>query len=286
MSALRTRAAARRAVAAPGERRLRYSPPVIDSHAHLSMFEPAERAGVLARAAAAGVTTVLVPATGPEDLAVVAELPAEHPGVVVAALGVHPHEARRLDDAGKRVLERRLAGAGVVAVGEIGLDYHYDLSPREEQRRVLRWQLELARAHDLPVVLHHREAWEDFLAVLDAVPGVRGVAHSFTEGAAGVAEMVRRGLHVGISGMVTFPRAENIREAARAVPAGRLLVETDSPYLAPVPHRGKRNEPAFVRLVAERVAAERGADAGAIERETDGAFGELFSRSTGPSASR
>ena len=112
------------------------------------------------------------------------------------------------------------------------------------------------------------------------------MAHSFTEGEAGVAEVVRRGLYVGISGMVTFPRAENIREAARAVPADRLLVETDSPYLAPVPQRGKRNEPAFVRLVAERVAAERGRELSALELETDANFSALFSRAIGPPPSR
>jgi TatD DNase family protein len=249
---------------------------VIDSHAHLSMFEPEERTAVLERAAAAGVRRVLAPATGPEDLDAVAGLAREHPGTVVVALGVHPHEARLLDDATKARLQRLVAGPGVVAVGEIGLDYHYDLSPREEQRRALAWQLGLARELGLPVVLHHREAWEDFLAALDAVSGVRGVAHSFTEGAAGAAEVVRRGLYLGISGMVTFPRGENIREAARSAPADRLLVETDSPYLAPVPHRGKRNEPALVPLVAARVAAVRGVEVAAVEAATDAAFASLF----------
>ncbi len=141
---------------------------------------------------------------------------------------------------------------------------------------MLAWHLGLARERGLPVVLHHREAWQDFLAALDAEPGVRGVAHSFTEGAEGVAEVERRGLFVGISGMVTFPKGENIREAARAVTAGRLLVETDSPYLAPVPHRGKRNEPALVRFVLAEVARVREVGTAALERETDAAFGELF----------
>jgi TatD DNase family protein len=258
---------------------------VIDSHAHLSMFEPEERTAVLARAAEAGITKVLVPATGPDDLEVVARLALEHGAAVVVALGFHPHEARHLDGAAKRSLERLLAAPGVVAVGEIGLDYHYDLSGRDEQRSAFAWQLGLARATGLPVVLHHREAWDDFLAALDAVPGVRGVAHSFTEGAAGAGEVVRRGLHVGISGMVTFPRGDNIRAAARAVPSGRLLVETDSPYLAPVPHRGKRNEPALVRLVAERVAAERGVEAAALEVGTDANFAALFACATGPAPS-
>ena len=259
---------------------------MIDSHAHLSMFAPEERADVLARAAEAGITKVLVPATGPDDLEAVAGLARSHAGAIVVALGFHPHEARHLDAEARRSLERLLAGPGVVAVGEIGLDYHYDLSGREEQRRAFAWQLDLAREIGLPVVLHHREAWDDFLAALDAVPGVRGVAHSFTEGAAGVAEVVCRGLHVGISGMVTFPRGENIREAARAVPPDRLLLETDSPYLAPVPHRGKRNEPALVRLVAERVALERGVELAVLAVETDANFGALFGPATASTPSR
>jgi TatD DNase family protein len=265
---------------------LSYAPPVIDSHAHLSMFDPAERAAVLTRAADQGVTMILVPATGPDDLDVVAGLAREHSAAVVVALGFHPHEARHLDGEARRSIERFVAGPGVVAVGEIGLDYHYDLSGREEQRRAFAWQLALARESGLPVVLHHREAWDDFLAALDTVPGVRGVAHSFTEGAAGVAEVVRRGLHVGISGMVTFPRGDNIREAARAVPPDRLLIETDSPYLAPAPHRGKRNEPALVRLVAERVALERGVELAVLAAETDANFGALFGRATVSTPSR
>jgi TatD DNase family protein len=249
---------------------------VIDSHAHLAMLDPDVRRDVLTRAADAGVTMILVPATGRDDLDAVAEMAGAGEGRIVGALGFHPHEASRCDAAWKRRLEALLESPGIVAIGEIGLDYHYDLSPREEQRRVLAWQLGLARERGLPVVLHHREAWEDFLAALDSVPGVRGVAHSFTEGAAGVAEMVRRGLFIGISGMVTFPKGENIREAALAVPPGRLLLETDTPYLAPVPHRGKPNEPAYVRLVLEQVARTRETDTAALEAETDAAFTELF----------
>ena len=251
---------------------------MIDSHAHLTMFAPEERRAVLERAAEAGVRTVLVPATGREDLDAVAEMAGLGEGRTPGAVGFHPHEASNCDAAWKRRVEALADSPGVVAIGEVGLDYHYDLSPREDQRRVLAWHLGLARERGLPVILHHREAWQDFLAALDAVPGVRGVAHSFTEGADGVAEMTRRGLFVGISGMVTFPKGENIRAAARAVPAGRLLVETDSPYLAPVPHRGKRNEPAFVRLVLETVAGVREVDAADLERETDAAFNQLFLR--------
>jgi TatD DNase family protein len=253
---------------------------MIDSHAHLAMFEPGERHDVLARAADAGVSRILAPATGQSDLDTVRELAGELEEMVLGAVGFHPHEARTLDAAWKRRTERALESPGIVAVGEIGLDYHYDFSPREDQRKAFAWQLALACERGMPVVLHHREAWEDFLAALDAHAGVHGVAHSFTEGAAGVEEMARRGLFVGISGMVTFPKGDNIREAARAVAGGRLLVETDSPYLAPVPHRGKRNEPAYLRLVAEEVARLRGVDPAVLERETDAAFSALFRRET------
>ncbi|MGD1147821.1 MAG: TatD family hydrolase [Thermoanaerobaculaceae bacterium] len=249
---------------------------MIDSHAHLTMFPADERGGVLDRAAEAGVRVILVPATGRDDLDTVAEMAGLGEGRTPGAVGFHPHEASTCDAAWKRRVETLAAAPGIVAIGEIGLDYHYDLSPREDQRRVLAWHLGLARERGLPVILHHREAWQDFLAALDTAPGVRGVAHSFTEGAEGVAEMARRGLFIGISGMVTFPRGDNIREAARAVPTSRLLLETDSPYLAPVPHRGKRNEPAFVRLVLEEVARVREVDAADLERETDAAFNQLF----------
>lgn len=240
------------------------------------MFDSRELPAVLERATAAGITDILVPATSPEDLGAVASLRMDSPIRVHKALGIHPHEARHLDDALKARLERLLGGSDVVAVGEIGLDYHYDLSPREEQRAAFRWQLALARERGLPVVLHHREAWDDFLSILDEHPGLPGVAHSFTEGTGGATAMMGRGLLIGISGMATFPRGDNIRDAARTALPARLIVETDAPYLAPVPHRGKRNEPAFVRLVAETVAQVRGVALADFERETDTAFRSLF----------
>ncbi len=256
-----------------------HSRPMIDSHAHLSMFSPSERASVLERARDAGVKAVLAPSTGRDDLEVVAALPQEH-GDVVVALGFHPHQASEFDASAKRWLEHALARPGVVAVGEIGLDFHYMHSPVEDQLAAFAWQLQLARERGLPVVLHHREAWEEFLKVLDRAVPVRGVAHSFTEGAEGVREMVARGLTVGISGMVTFPRADNVRAAARAVPSGWLLVETDAPFLSPVPHRGKPNEPARVVLVAQEVARLRGQALDEVERESDAAFAALFAPST------
>jgi TatD DNase family protein len=242
------------------------------------MFPEEERADVIRRAEDRGVGRILVPATGPSDLDAVVALAEEFADRVVVALGFHPHDAQAFDTSWKRRLESALDRAPVVAIGEIGLDYHYLNSPAEDQRRALAWQLALALDRDLPVVLHHREAWNDFLVCLDEHPGVRGVAHSFTEGAEGAIAVTSRGLFVGISGMATFPRGDNVREAARATPRGMLLVETDSPYLAPVPHRGSRNEPCRVPLVAAAVARVRDVGIEALEQETDDAFAALFTR--------
>jgi TatD DNase family protein len=255
---------------------------LVDSHAHLTMFEPGEREQVLERAVGAGVAAVLVPATGDADLEDAVALAAGFPERVVAAVGVHPHEASTLDAALKRRLERAVRARGVVAVGEIGLDYHYLNSPREDQLEALRWQLALAVEAGLPVVLHNRESWHDLEPILsDAAGSLRGVCHSFTEGAGAARRVVELGLMVGISGMVTFRRSANIREQVEAIGLGDLLVETDSPYLAPVPHRGTRNEPAHVRLVAETVAETLGCGVDEVARRTTAAFRGLFDRDPG-----
>lgn len=247
-----------------------------DSHVHLVMFDRQQRRELLAEARELGVVRFLVPATGREDLEAVAHLPEELGEGVFVALGFHPHLASELDSGWKAKLEKLIELPGVVAVGEIGLDYHYMNSPKEDQLKAFTWQLDLAREAGLPVVLHHREAWDDFLSVLAPRKPVSGVAHSFTEGGDGVNAVHELGLYVGISGMVTFPRGDNVREAARAAEAGRLLLETDAPYLAPVPHRGKENRPAWVRLVAERVAQERGVALAELEAQTDANFARLF----------
>jgi len=249
----------------------------IDSHAHLTMFDRGEVAEVLERAAGGGVGGVLVPATGPGDLEAVLELAGAFPSRVVAAVGVHPHEAAALDGALRRRLEGLVGRPGVVAVGEIGLDYHYLNSPREDQLEALAWQLDLARETSLPVVLHNRDSWPDLEAALAARAGsVRGVCHSFCEGPGEAARVVELGLLLGISGMVTFGWADRVREAVRRVGADNLLVETDSPYLAPVPHRGRRNEPAHVARVGERVAAELDCDPTWLGEVTGSRFRGLF----------
>jgi TatD DNase family protein len=251
--------------------------PWVDSHAHLSLFPRAEVPSLLARAAEAGVGGVLVPAAAPADLEAVLDLGASTATRLVVALGVHPHEALALDAALKRTLERSLSCPGVVAVGEIGLDYHYMSSPREDQLEALAWQLDLAGGLDLPVILHNRESWADLEAMLRGRAGrLRGVCHSFCEGVDEARRVVELGLLVGVSGMVTFGWADHVRQAVRAVGAERLLVETDSPYLAPPPHRGRRNEPAYVSLVGERLAAELSVDPGQLRSATTKNFRELF----------
>ena len=229
----------------------------IDSHAHLTMFDLEEIPEILDRALDRGVGGVLTPATGGNDLDLTVALAEEYPSRVVAAAGVHPHEAASLDGELKRDVERACTRDGVVAVGEIGLDYHYLNSPREDQLAAFAWQLDLAMERDLPVVIHNRESWSDLEGMLaQRVGRLRGVCHSFSEGPEEVRSALEMGLFVGISGMVTFKRADNIREMVAALDPDRALVETDSPFLAPVPHRGRRNEPCYVPLVGAKLAEQ------------------------------
>jgi len=227
----------------------------IDSHAHLTMFEPDTVSEILQRAAEAGVRGVIVPATGPDDLHRTLALGDQFPENVRTAVGLHPHDAVRLDPSFRKELTDAVHRPGVIAIGEIGLDYHYMNSPREDQIRTLEWQLDLALEADLPVILHNRESWDDLITILGERAGnLRGVCHSFTESPQRVAEVLELGLYVGVSGMVTFRRAENIREMASSIDLDRLLVETDSPFLTPEPHRGRPNEPAFTALVGTAIA--------------------------------
>ena len=187
-----------------------------------------------------------------------------HAGVWATA-GVHPHEASR----GMDGLEALMGLPAVVAVGETGLDYHYDYSPRPVQRQVFAAQVDLANRRDLPLVVHSRSAWDDTLEVLDreGIPS-RTVMHCFTGGPDEAEECLRRGAVLSFSGIVTFPRAPEVRDAARACPLDRLLVETDSPYLAPVPHRGKKNRPALVGVVGAAVADAKGLGVAEVEQAT------------------
>ncbi len=257
---------------------------MIDSHFHLAdeAFEP-DLADVVGRARAAGLRQGLcVLAAGDAGEARRGGRLAELWPDVRFAIGVHPHQAgeHAADPSGAvaAVREEIADNPRARAVGEIGLDYHYDFSPRPVQQEIFRRQVALARELDLPVVIHTREATEETFAILrDAGEGkVRGVFHCFS----GDATMARRALDLGFfvsfAGIVTFPKATDVREAARIVPGDRLLVETDSPYLAPVPHRGTRNEPARVVQVAESLAGVRGEAVETVAAAVTRTFERLF----------
>jgi len=238
------------------------APSPIDSHAHFDhLAGPDEVAATLARAQDAGVSRVgAIGAT--QGLGAARQLPellAAHPDVLFGVAGVHPHDASQWSAQAQDELHALLIGTpGMRALGETGLDFHYDLSPREVQVQAFRDQLTLARALGLPVVLHVREAHPEARAILAELPPPGGVVHCFTGEPEDAAWYVDQGLHVSFSGILTFRAAEPIRQAARALPLDRILVETDSPYLAPVPHRGRPNEPALLPFVASVVASSRG----------------------------
>jgi TatD DNase family protein len=192
---------------------------------------------------------------GPPDLEVAVRLADRYP-FVYATIGVHPHDASKATEETFARLRDLAAQPKVLAIGEIGLDYHYDFSPREVQRAVFERQLALAAETRKPIVIHTREAWDDTLAQVRALPQ-GGIMHCFTGDAAQAWQALDRGFHLSFGGVLTFPKAEGVREAARLTPDDRLLVETDCPYLAPVPHRGKRNEPAFMVETVKRLAEIR-----------------------------
>jgi len=240
---------------------------MIDSHCHLAGEEfVADLDAVIGRARAAGLERLLVIVAAEDDAEWErARTLAARWQAIDLATGIHPHHAHLFagdPSAAARVVAGRLdAWPGVRAIGEIGLDYHYDFSPREVQQAVFRAQLALARARGLPVAIHTREAETDTLALIaeaQAAGPLRGVFHCFTGDAATAARAAATGFHLSFAGILTFPRAVELREALKQAPLDRLLVETDAPYLAPVPHRGKRNEPAWVQTTLETAARERG----------------------------
>jgi TatD DNase family protein len=229
---------------------------LIDTHCHLA--DPAyslDRQQVLERAWAAGVARVVVIGESRSAAEIALELVAEEPRLAMTA-GIHPHDALGWD-ASEAWLRQFVTHPRVVALGETGLDYHYDHSPRPDQRRAFEAQLALAAAVQKPVVIHARDADEDVAAILREHPGTTAILHSFSSGMGLLRAGLVLGHYVSFSGMVTF-KNWRLDEAILEVPLDRLLLETDGPYLAPVPHRGKRNEPAFVSATAEGVARARG----------------------------
>jgi TatD DNase family protein len=245
---------------------------LIDSHCHLDMDDfGADFGPVLARAAAAGVAAmVTIGAGGPlEANARAVALAAAH-AEIHATVGVHPHEAAIVTDAVVADIEGLARQPKIVAIGETGLDYHYDNSPRPQQRAAFARFIQLGRALGLPIVVHLRDADPDALAIMRAESAreAGGVIHCFSGDAASARAFLNLGFHISFSGIVTFKTAEPLREAARIVPADRLLIETDAPFLAPVPHRGRRNEPALVVQTAALLAEVRGESLAALAEYT------------------
>lgn len=240
---------------------------LIDTHCHLGAEAfAADVAGVLDRAWTAGVAHVVVIGESPEAAARALSLVDTYPRLSATA-GLHPHEASRWTADSEEWLSGLLRDPRVVAAGEMGLDYHYDHSPRDVQREVFERQLALATAAGKPVVIHAREADDDVAAVLSNHSAATVVLHSFSSGPSLLRTALDRGHYLSFSGMVTFKNWGR-DDLLRAIPADRLLVETDAPYLAPVPHRGKRNEPAFVRQTAEQLARVRGVSPEQLIQET------------------
>lgn len=249
---------------------------LVDTHCHLDQpqFE-ADIGAVIARAHEAGVRRMVTIGTDLPSSRMAVALAERYTGVY-AAVGVHPHQAKTWDEAALTELEQLARHAKVVAIGEIGLDFYRDWSPRQAQAHAFEAQLGLARRLGLPVIIHDREAHEAVLATLQAHAPVRGVLHSFS-GDAQVAEAaLALGLHLGFSGPVTFPKADALRQVVAQTPLERLLVETDAPYLAPQAHRGRRNEPAYVRYVAEEVAAVKGLPFEVVAAQTTANAEALF----------
>jgi len=257
---------------------------VIDSHCHIAGEEfIADLPAVVERARDAGVSRALVILAAEDDEEIA------RTGTVLAAwpecrfaVGVHPHNAKAFADhpqgAADHVARRLDALPEARAIGEIGLDYHYDFSPRDVQHAVFRAQVRLALERDLPIVIHTREAEDDTLRILaeEGQGRLRGVFHCFTGDAAAAARALGTGFYLSIPGVATFPKAEDLRQAVATIPSDRLLVETDSPYLAPIPYRGKRNEPSYVARVVDQLAAVRATTAGEISTQTDANFDRLF----------
>jgi TatD DNase family protein len=233
---------------------------LIDTHCHLNHTDfDTDRVATIARARAAGVEAMVVIGYDLSSSERAVAL-AEAEPALYATVGVHPHDACSLDDAALDRLAALAAHPKVVALGEIGLDFYRNLSPRADQERAFRLQIALARRLRLPIILHTRESEDEVLTILEeeGTDGLPGILHCFGAGPEVAARCLRLGFHVGLGGVLTFKNARALQETARGLPLDRIVLETDAPYLAPHPHRGRRNEPAYVALVADRLAELHG----------------------------
>jgi TatD DNase family protein len=258
---------------------------LVDSHCCLDFADfAAEREAAVARARAAGVATMLTIGTRLDEFPRVRAI-AETDDDIWCSVGAHPHEAADHADLLPERLSTLAAHPKVVGIGETGLDYHYDLSPRDIQKRVFRVHIAASRETGLPLIVHAREADDDIAGILAEERPPPGVLHCFSSGRGLAEAALALGFYISISGIVTFKNAEDLRGIVRDLPLGRLLIETDSPYLAPVPYRGKRNEPAFVRATAAAVAALKGVEMEALAAATTANFFRLFNKARPPAAS-
>ena len=250
---------------------------LFDSHAHIDdeKFD-IDREEVIQRAIDNGVTGIINVGASMESSARSIALAEKYEGIY-AAVGIHPHDAKDALDTDYEQLVRWTALEKVVAIGEIGLDYYYDFSPREVQRSVFIHQLDVARQTNMPFIIHDRDAHGDLLEILKKeAKGLKGVLHCFSGSLEMANEVIKMGLYVSIAGPVTFKNAAKLPEIVTKVPLEYLLVETDSPYLTPQPYRGKRNEPAYVKLVAEQVANLRGIEMDVLAKATSENVKKLF----------
>ncbi|HTH96604.1 MAG TPA: TatD family hydrolase [Stellaceae bacterium] len=256
-------------------------PLLVDSHCHLDYPELAQdRAGVIARARNAGIGSMVTICTQLSEFDGVRAIAESDPDIW-CTVGTHPHEAAKKPGTLVETLVAHAAHDKVIAIGECGLDYHYDFSPRDVQAAVFRTHIEAAKQAKVPVVIHTREADEDTAAILGeacADGNLSGVLHCFTSGHALAMRGIELGFYVSFSGIITFKNAEDLRQIVRDVPLDRLLVETDAPFLAPVPKRGKPNEPAFVVHTAEAVAKIKGISVEELAAVTTANFHRLFGK--------
>ena len=256
---------------------------LVDSHCHLDFSDFAEeREAIISRARSAGVETMLTISTRLDEFVGVRAIAESYDGIW-CSVGVHPHEAKDHAALAPQQLVALAVHPKVVGIGETGLDFHYDLSPRDVQERVFRAHIGASRETGLPLIIHAREADREVARILDEERPPPGVMHCFSSGRALAEAAIALDFYISISGIVTFRNAADLRAIVRDLPLDRLLVETDAPYLAPVPYRGKRNEPAFVAATAAAVAALKGLQAEDLAEITSANFYRLFGKAS-PSA--
>ena len=255
---------------------------LVDSHCHLDFSEfREEREAIIARARSAGVETMLTISTRLDEFQGVRAVAEAHDGIW-CSVGAHPHEAKDHADLAPQELVALAAHSKVIGIGETGLDFHYGLSPRDVQERVFRAHIAAARETGLPLIVHAREADREVAHILDEERPPPGVMHCFSSGRALAEAALALGFYISISGIVTFRNAADLRAIVRDLPLDRLLVETDAPYLAPVPYRGKRNEPAFIAATAAAVAELKGIELQHLAEMTSANFFRLFGKASAP----